>query len=60
MHQKTESFGDISFQLRLPVTLGRDFLIIELMLELSGLYCVVNTTGFTLSFVRFCQTAYLD
>ena len=38
----------------LSVMIGRCFLIIELMLRPSGLYCVVNITSFVLLFALFC------
>ena len=44
--QNVESLGNISTKLELSVMIGRCFSIIELMLEPSGLYCVVNITGF--------------
>ena len=51
--QNIASLGNISIKLGLPVRTGRRLLIIELVLEMSGLYCVVNITGFALSFCYF-------
>ena len=46
--------GNMSTKLGLSVMIGRCFLIMELMLGPSGLYCVVNIIGFILLFTLFC------
>ena len=52
--QNIEHLESISTKLGLSVMIGRCFLIIEMTLGPSGLYCVVNITGFILLFALFC------
>ena len=52
--QNIESLRNISIKLGLSLMIGRCFLIIELMLGPTGLYCVVNIDGFKLFFAFFC------
>ena len=57
--KKIESLGNISTKLGLSVMIGRYFLIMELMLGPSGLYCMVNITGFILLFALFAELLIL-